>query len=135
MKNSLILLLSAAIIFGGLLTEINTFAGDKKEPSEKSTKKKNAYFPFRGMIKAVDTEKGTLTLPGAKSKPDRVFVLSKEAKLTLDGEKADIKDIKAKMWVGGRAKRLSTESVEALTVNVKTKKPEHKKKPIEKKEE
>ena len=127
MKNSLIPLLSAAFIFGGLLTEKNTFAEDKKAPPEKPAKKKSAYFPFRGMIKTVDTEKGTLTLPGAKGKPDRVFVLAKEAKLTLDGEKADIKDIKAKMWVGGRAKRLSPESVEAVTVNVKTKKPAEKK--------
>ena len=38
------------------------------------------------------------------------------------------------MWVGGRAKRLSSESVEAVTVNVKTKKPERKKKPTEKSE-
>ncbi|MDG2212645.1 MAG: hypothetical protein P8M70_02350 [Verrucomicrobiota bacterium] len=129
MKNLIIPLLSAAVVFGGLLTEPNAFAADKP------VKKKSAFFPFRGMIKTVDTEKDTFTLSGAKGKPDRVFVLAKEAKLTLDGEKADIKDIKAKMWVGGRAKRLSTESVEALTVNVKTKKPERKKKPIEKKEE
>ena len=129
MKNLIIPLLSAAVVFGGLLTETNAFAADKP------VKKKSAFFPFRGMIKTVDTEKDTFTLPGAKGKPDRVFVLAKEAKLTLDGKKADIKDIKAKMWVGGRAKRLSTESVEALTVNVKTKKPERKKKPIEKKEE
>ena len=135
MKNLLIPLLSAAIVFGGLLTETYAFAGDKKAPAEKPAKKKSAFFPFRGMIKAVDTEKGSLTLPGAKGKPDRVFVLAKEAKLTLDGEKADIKDIKAKMWVGGRAKRLSETSVEAVTVNVKTKKPERKKKPAKKKEE
>ena len=135
MKNSLIHLLSAAFIFGGLLIETNAFSEDKNAPPEKPTKKKSAYFPFRGMTKTVDTEKGTLTLPGAKGKPDRVFVLTKEVKLTLDGEKADIKDITAKMWVGGRAKRLSPESVEAVTVNVKTNKPERKKKPTEKKEE
>ena len=52
----------------------------------------------------------------------------------LDIMCSDIKDIKAKMWAGGRAKRLSSESVEAVTVNVKTKKPERKKKPTEKKE-
>ena len=135
MKNLIIPLLSAAIVFGGLFTETSAFADDKKAPPEKPAKKKSAFFPFRGMIKAVDAKKGTLTLPGAKGKPDRVFALAKEAKLTLNGEKADIKDIKAKMWVGGRAKRLSPESVEALTVNVKTKKPERKKKPAEKKEE
>ena len=59
---------------------------------------------------------------------------SKKAKLTLDGKKTNIKNIKANMWVGGRAKRLSSESVEAVTVNVKTKKPERKKKPSKKSE-
>lgn len=58
--------------------------------------------PIRGIIKSVDAKKGTITLPGAKGKHNRVFALTKEVKLTLDGEKSDIKDIKAKMWVGGR---------------------------------
>ena len=135
MKKSFAPLLMAAFIFGGLFTESSAFADDKKEPLEKPAKKKSAFFPFRGMIKAVDAKKGTLTLPGAKGKPDRIFALAKKVKLTLDGKKADIEDIKAKMWVGGRAKRLSPASVEAVTVNVKTKKPEKKKKPAEKKEE
>ena len=135
MKILFVLLLTAAFIFGGLFTESSTFANDKKEPPEKPAKKKSAFFPFRGVIKAVDAKKGTLTLPGAKGKPDRIFVLAKKVNLTLDGKKTAFKDIKAKMWVGGRAKRLSETSVEAVTVNVKTKKPERKKKPAEKKEE
>jgi len=135
MKILFVPLLTAAFIFGGLFTESSTFANDKKEPSEKPAKKKSAFFPFRGVIKAVDAKKGTLTLPGAKGKPDRIFVLAKKVNLTLDGKKTAFKDIKAKMWVGGRAKRLSETSVEAVTVNVKTKKPERKKKPAEKKEE
>ena len=135
MKILFVPLLTAAFIFGGLFTESSAFANDKKEPPEKPPKKKNAFFPFRGVIKAVDARKRTLTLPDAKGKPDRIFALAKKVKLTLDGKKADIKDIKAKMWVRGRAKRLSTASVEAVTVNVKTKKPERKKKPAEKKAE
>ena len=141
MKNLIIPLLSAAIVFGGLFTETSAFADDKKAPPEKPAKKKSAFFPFRGMIKAVDAEKGTITLPGArgkgkdgKAKPDRVFALAKKVKLTLDGKEAELADIKAKMWVGGRAKRLSETSVEAVTVNVKTKRPERKKKPAKKKE-
>lgn len=135
MKKLFVPLFSAAIIFGGLFTESSAFADDKKETPEKPAKNKSAFFPFRGMIKEVDAKKGTLTLPGAKGKPDRIFALAKKVKLTLDGKKADFKDIKAKMWVGGRAKRLSETSVEAVTVNVKTKKPERKKKPAEKKAE
>jgi len=134
MKNIFFSLLSAAIVLGGVFTETSAFADDKKETTENPTKKKSAFFPFRGMIKSVDSKKGTISLPGAKGKPDRVFTLSKEAKLTLDGKKTNIKNIKANMWVGDRAKRLSSESVEAVTVNVKTKKPERKKKPTEKSE-
>jgi hypothetical protein len=129
MKNIFFPLLSAAIFLGGVFTETSAFADDKKETTENPAKKKSAFFPFRGMIKSVDSKKGTISLPEPKGKPDRVFTLSKEAKLTLDGKKTNIKNIKANMWVGGRAKRLSSESVEAVTVNVKTKKPERKKKP------
>ena len=134
MKNIFIPLLSAAIVLGGVFTETSAFADDKKETTEKPAKKKSTFFPFRGMIKSIDSKKGTISLPGAEGKPDRVFTLSKEVKLTLDGKKTNIKNIKANMWVGGRAKRLSSESVEAVTVNVKTKKPERKKKPTEKSE-
>ena len=72
-------------------------------------------------------------MPGAKGKPERVFTLVKEAKLTLDGEKAKLGDIKAGMYVGGRAKRISETKVEAHTINVKSKAPERKK-PAKKKD-
>ncbi|MCH2378560.1 MAG: hypothetical protein MK236_03970 [Pedosphaera sp.] len=134
MKKIFIPLLSAAIAFGGLFVETSAFADDKKADKEKPAKKKREFLPFRGKIKAVDTEKNTISLNAAKGKPDRVFALAKEVKLTLDGKEAKLADIKAKMWVGGRAKRLSETSVEAVTVNVKTKRPERKKKPAKKKE-
>ena len=134
MKKIFIPLLSAAIVFGGLFIETSAFADDKKADKEKPAKKKREFLPFRGKIKAVDTEKNTISLNAAKGKPDRVFALAKEVKLTLDGKAAKLADIKAKMWVGGRAKRLSETSVEAVTVNVKTKRPERKKKPAKKKE-
>ena len=133
MRKIFVSLLSAAIGFGGLFVETSAFADDKRADKEKPAKKKSAFYPFRGPIKAVDAEKGTITLPGAKGKPDRVFALAKEVKLTLDGKAAKLADIKAKMWVGGRAKRLSETSVEAVTANVKTKRPERKKKPAKKK--
>ena len=134
MKKIFVPLLSAAIAFGGLFVETSAFADDKKADKEKPAKKKREFLPFRGKIKAVDTEKNTISLNAAKGKPDRVFALAKEVKLTLDGKAAKLADIKAKMWVGGRAKRLSETSVEAVTVNVKTKRPERKKKPAKKKE-
>lgn len=124
-------LLSAAIVFGGLFVCPSAFADDqdKKADKEKPAKKKRAFFPFRGQIKVVDAKKGSISLNGAKGKPDRVFVIAKEAKLTLDGKAAKLADIKAGMYVGGRAKRAEGKPDEAHTINVKTKKPERKKKP------
>ena len=126
--------MSAAIAFGGLFVETSAFADDKKADKEKPTKKKREFLPFRGKIKAVDAEKNTISLNAAKGKPDRVFTLAKDAKLTLDGEEAKLADIKVGMYVGGSYKRLSKTKTEARTVNVHTKRPERKKKPTKKKE-
>ena len=130
MKKLITPLLSAAIIFGGLFIESTARADDEKSPAEKSERK----LPFRGKIKAVDVEKNTISLNAAKGKPDRVFALAKEVKLTLDGKEAKLADIKVGMYVGGSYKRISKTEAEARTVNVKTKRPERKKKPAKKKE-
>ncbi len=135
MKNIFVPLLSAAIAFGGLFVETSAFADDKKADKEKPAKKKREFLPFRGKIKAVDAEKNTISLNAAKGKPDRVFTLAKEAKLTLDGKEAKLADIKEGMYVGGSYKRISKTETEARTVNVKTKRPERKKKPAKKKTE
>ena len=131
MKKLITPLLSAAIIFGGLFIESTARADDEKEPAEKSARK----LPFRGKIKAVDVEKNTISLNAAKGKPDRVFTLAKDAKLTLDGKEAKLADIKEGMHVGGSYKRISKTETEARTVNVKTKGPGRKKKPAKKKTE
>jgi len=135
MKKLITPLLSAAIIFGGLFIESTARADDKKADEEKSTKKKREFLPFRGKIKAVDVEKNTISLNAAKGKPDRVFTLAKDAKLTLDGKEAKLADIKEGMHVGGSYKRISKTETEARTVNVKTKGPGRKKKPAKKKTE
>jgi len=135
MKKIFIPLLSAAIAFGGLFIETSAFADDKKADKEKPAKKKREFLPFRGRIKAVDADKNTISLNAAKGKPDRVFTLAKEAKLTLDDKEAKLSDIKVGMYVGGSYKRISKTKSEARTVNVKTKKPERKKKPTKKKSE
>jgi hypothetical protein len=135
MKKIFAPLLSTAIIFGGLFIETSAIAADKKDAKEKPAKKKREFLPFRGKIKAVDAGENTISLNAAKGKPDRVFTLAKEAKLTLDGKEAKLADIKVGMFVGGSYKRLSKTKTEARTVNVHTKKPERKKKPAKKKEE
>lgn len=123
MKNILPSFLSAALVLGGLFIASPALADDDKAPTEKPAKKKSGFYPFRGIIKAVDAEENTISLSGTKGKPDRVFVLAKNAKLRLDGKATELDDIKAGMFVGGRAKRVSEKLVEAHTVNVRTKPP------------
>ena len=125
-------LLSAAIIFGGLFIESTARADDKKADEEKPAKKKREFLPFRGKIKAVDVEKNTISLNAAKGKPDRVFTLAKDAKLTLDGKEAKLADIKAGMFVGGSYTRASKTEANAHTVNVQTKRTPRKKQPKKK---
>ena len=126
---TIVSLLSAALVLGGLFIVAPVQAEDKKPEVNKPAKKKSGFFPFRGLIKAVDAEKGTISLNSAKGKPERVFALGKEAKLTLDGKAAKLADIKAGMYVGGRAKRAEGKADTAVTANVRTKRPERKKKP------
>ncbi len=133
MKKILPSLLSATLVLGGLFIESSARADDDKAPKEKPAKKKSGFYPFRGIIKSVDAEENTINLAGAKGKPDRVFVLVKDAKLRLDGKAAKLDAIKAGMFVGGRAKRASEKLVEAHTVNVRTK-PPTKRKPKKKEE-
>ena len=128
MKKLITPLLSAAIVFGGLFVESSAFADDKKEAKDKPTRK----LPFRGKIKAVDVEKNTISLNAAKGKPDRVFTLAKDAKLTLDGKEAKLADVKVGMFVGGSYTRASKTEANAHTVNVLTKRPPRKKKPKKK---
>ena len=134
MKKIFVPLLSAAIVFGGLFVETSAFADDKKADKEKPAKKKREFLPFRGKIKAVDAEKNTISLNAAKGKPDRVFTLAKDAKLTLDGKEAKLADVKVGMFVGGSYTRASKTEASAHTVNVltKRKKPARKKKPKKK---
>ena len=132
MKKIFVPLLSAAIVFGGLFVETSAFADDKKADKEKPAKKKREFLPFRGKIKAVDAEKNTISLNAAKGKPDRVFTLAKDAKLTLDGKEAKLADIKAGMFVGGSYTRASKTEANAHTVNVKTKRTPRKKQPKKK---
>ncbi len=135
MNKIIISLLSATLVLGGLFIGSSARADDDKAPTEKPAKKKSGFYPFRGLIKSVDAEENTINLAGAKGKPDRVFVLVKDAKLQLDGKAAKLEDIKAGMFVGGRAKRASEKLVEAHTVNVRTKAPAKRKPKKKEKEE
>ena len=81
MKKIFAPLLSAALIVGGLSAPVSACSEDKNPKTEKPAKKKSGFFPFRGIIKAIDEKKDTITLPGAKGKPDRVFTIVKDFRL------------------------------------------------------
>ena len=124
-KTLLTALLSTAVLTAGITAQ----ADDKKAPEKKQAdqKKKSGFFPFRGLIKSVDVAKKTITLPGAKGKPDRVFAVTATTKLRgLDKKSVKLEDIKAAQYVGGRAKRVEKGNPEATTVNLR---PAPKKKP------
>ena len=106
-------------------------ADDKKKPEKKQAdkKKKSGFFPFRGLIKSVDVDKKTITIPGAKGKPDRVFFVTDTTKLRgLDKKATKLEDIKSGQFVGGRAKKRDDGKSEATTINLRPK-PEPRKKP------
>ncbi len=109
---------------------VTTQADDKKpgeQPPKKATKETSGYFPFNGVVKAVDVAKKTITLPGAKGKPDRVFLVTDTTKLQNDGKAIKLEDIQPGQQVGGRAKKGSDGKDEAATINIQPKKTEPKK--------
>jgi len=128
LKYTLTVLLSTAVLTAGIST---AQADDKKKPEKKQAdkKKKTGFFPFRGLIKSVDVGKKTITLPGGKGKPDRVFFVTDTTKLRgLDKKATKLKDIKSGQFVGGRAKKRDDGKSEATTINLRPK-PEPRKKP------
>ena len=129
-KSLLAALLSTAVLTAGITAQ----ADEKKAPEKKQAekKKKSGFFPFRGMIKSVDVAAKTITLPGAKGKPDRVFHVSTETKLNgLNKKPVKLADVKPGQYIGGRAKKLENGKAEATTINVRPK-PEPKKAPKKK---
>ena len=132
-KHLLTALLSTAVLTAGIST---AQADEKKAPDKKQADKKKdkrkGFYPFRGIIKSVDVAKKTITLPGAKGKPDRVFLVTTTTKLRgLDKKPIALKDIKPGQYVGGRAQKPKTKDGKptATTINVR---PKPKKKPKKK---
>lgn len=97
-------------IAAALTLTVPAFAKDtvKKEPApaakpaEKTEKKadtKKDHYPLYGEVVAI-TET-LLTIKGGKDKPDRMFNITKDTKITLDDKPATVKDAKIGQWVGG----------------------------------
>ncbi len=121
-KTLLTALLSTSVLTAGITAQ----ADDKKAPSKKQADKKQdkrkGFYPFRGLIKSVDIANKTITLTGAKGKPDRVFAVTTTTKLRgLDKKTVKLENIKPGQHVGGRAKKLEKGNPEATTINLRPK--------------
>ncbi len=94
-------------IAAALTLTVPAFAKDavKKEaapaakPEEKKADAKKDHYPLYGELVAItDT---LLTIKGGKDKPDRMFDITKDTKITKDDKPATVKDAKIGQWVGG----------------------------------
>ena len=126
-KTLLTALLSTAVLTAGITAQADDKKAPDKKQADKKQDKRKGFFPFRGVIKSVDVAKKTVTLPGAKGKPDRVFAVTTTTKLRgLDKKPVKLADIKPGQFVGGRAKKTEKGNPEATTINLR---PAPKKKP------
>ncbi len=121
LRTFLAAILTTAVLTAGV---VSVRAEDKKpdQPKPANKKETSGFFPFVGVVKAVDVAKKTITLPGAKGKPDRVFHVIDTTKLQNDGKAIKLEDIQPGQQVGGRAKQSPEGKNEASTVNIQPKK-------------
>ncbi len=74
-------------------------AAPAAKPAEKKTESKKDHYPLYGEVVAItDT---LLTIKGGKDKPDRMYDITKDTKITKDDKPATVKDAKIGQWVGG----------------------------------
>ena len=134
MKRYIVAILSAAIFAG--VTTPNATAADKKTDKKpaakkaKPTKKKRDTYPYRGIISKVNGDSIVLK----QKKGARTIAVAKDAKITKDGKKAKLSDIKSGGYVTGSVKKIDGKET-AVSVYGKPK-PEpraKKKKPAKKK--
>jgi hypothetical protein len=77
----------------------NEAAPAEAKPAEKKSEAKKDHYPLYGEVVAItDT---LLTIKGGKDKPDRMFDITKDTKITMDDKPATVKDAKIGQWVGG----------------------------------
>jgi len=94
-----------AIVLG--VAQVNLGAADKKPEKGKSDKKKAApkkkrdTYPYRGIIGEIDGNKIIIK----QKSGNRTIVVSEGAKVTIDGKKGKLGDIKAGDYVTGQVKK------------------------------
>jgi len=132
MKKLITALLSAVVLAGTILP-VSAAEGAKgkkpvkKESATKPAKKKRDTYPYRGIIGKVDKDSITLK----QKKGDRKIAVGADVKVTIDGKKGKLADIKAGDYVTGSVKKTAGKEV-AVSVYKKDK-PTPKKKAAKKK--
>ncbi len=133
MKKHIALLLSAAFL-AAIALPAATAAEKKsnKKPAAKTAKpakKKRDTYPFRGVVGKVTADAIVLK----QKSGDRTIAVAQDAKITQDGKKARLSDLKAGGYVTGSLKKIAGKET-AVSVYGKPKPaPKNKKKPAQKK--
>lgn len=99
---------------GGTGSKVEAKAETKAEGKAETRPARNAGYPFRGKLKAVDLTAKTLTLAGREK--DRVFHVTAETKFTKDGKAATLADGAKVEDVAGYARAGKDGRAEAVTV-------------------
>ncbi len=132
MKKLITTIIAAAVVMGTV--GITTQAAEKKKPAKKegarksdAKKAKRDTYPYRGVIGSVDGNKIVIK----QKSGERTIVVGEDAKVTIDGKKGKLGDIKAGDYVTGQVKK--TAGKETAVSVYKKDKPEPKKKAPKKK--
>ena len=130
MRKLITALLTAAVLVGTVLPLSAAEGAKGKKPAKKegatksAVKKKRDTYPYRGTVGKVD--KSSITLK--QKNGERTIVVSDDAKVTIDGKKGKLVDIKAGDYVTGSVKKTDGKEV-AVSVYKKDKPTPKKKKP------
>lgn len=101
---------------GGTGSKAEAKAETKAEGKAETRPARNAGYPFRGKLKAVDLTAKTLTLAGREK--DRVFHVTAETKFTKDGKPATLADGAKVEEAAGYARTGKDGRAEAVTVRL-----------------
>lgn len=104
----------AAPPLAGAGAKVEAKTETKAEGNAETRPARNAGYPFRGRLKAVDLTAKTLTLAGREK--DRVFHVTTETKFTKDGKPATLADGAKVEEVAGYARTGKDGRAEAVTV-------------------
>ena len=126
----LITLLSTAVLLGAparLAAQSGKTATESKKAQTEKPKDTRKGMPLNGKIAAIDKTAKTITLEGKEK--GRVFYLTAQTRITVDGQPAKLDDLKVGEKVGGYARENPDGKRELASLNQGAKAPSQPKKP------